>query len=172
MTVKIASVLDAHSTHNADKPPPDVHNNNQQVLLRNAKMATTVEHVKQLRDDITISTQQSIHETFRDSDKIAGDRAARLETRMNSLETHLARISAMLEGSGGTYPPPGAGLPGSVAVAGSGSGSGSGGNRSSGGVGGGGMAGGRVGSTQGVNGLFPMQQSRSVNSHLGSSSNQ
>lgn len=71
-------------------------------------MGTTVEHVKQLRDDITSTTAQSFRDTFRESDKVSEDRAARLEARMSSLEMHLAKIAALLEngngsGSGNAY---------------------------------------------------------------------
>lgn len=75
---------------------------NEQVLPRDAKMGTTVEHVKQLRDDITTTTAQSFRETFRESDKVSEDRAARLEARMSSLEMHLAKIAALLD-NGNTY---------------------------------------------------------------------
>lgn len=75
---------------------------NDQVLPRDAKMGTTVEHVKQLRDDITTTTAQSFRDTFRESDKISEDRAARLEARMSSLEMHLAKIAASLA-NGNTY---------------------------------------------------------------------
>eukprot|EP00903_Cladosiphon_okamuranus_P009603 g9141.t1 len=68
-----------------------------QVLPRDVKMGTTVEHVKQLRDDITTTTAQSFRETFRESDKVSEDRAARLEARMSSLEMHLAKIAVLLE---------------------------------------------------------------------------
>lgn len=78
-------------------------------------MGTTVEHVKQLRDDITITTANSFRESFRESGKMADDRAARLEARMSSLEIHLAKIAALLE-NGNAY----------NAGGGSGSGSGSG----------------------------------------------
>lgn len=90
-----------------------------QVLPRDAKMGTTVEHVKQLRDDITTTTAQSFRDTFLESDKVSEDRAARLEARMGSLEVHLAKITALLE-NGNTY---GAGR---VGGAGTSSGSGSG----------------------------------------------
>lgn len=76
---------------------------NEQVLPRDAKMGTTVEHVKQLRDDITTTTAQSFRETFRESDKVSEDRSARLEARMSSLEMHLAKISALLENGSNTY---------------------------------------------------------------------
>lgn len=75
---------------------------NEQVLPRDAKMGTTVEHVKQLRDDITITTAQSFRDSFRESDKVSEDRAARLEARMSSLEMHLAKMTALLE-NGNTY---------------------------------------------------------------------
>lgn len=65
-------------------------------------MGTTVEHVKQLRDDITTTTAQSFRDTFRESDKVSEDRAARLEARMSSLELHLAKIAALLE-NGNVY---------------------------------------------------------------------
>lgn len=78
-------------------------------------MGTTVEHVKQLRDDITLTTANSFRESFRESGKMVDDRAARLEARMSSLEIHLAKIAALLE-NGNTY----------NAGGGSGSGSGSG----------------------------------------------
>lgn len=142
-------------------------------------MATTVEHVKQLRDDITVSTQQSIRDTFRDSEKVADDRAARLEMRMNSLETHLAKITAMLEGNGGTttYPPPAtalssAYLPPATTLSSVGAVGGSGSIRSSGGMGaivGSSTASARGRSTPSTNGTMSMSNSRSVNSHLGSS---
>lgn len=73
-----------------------------QVLPRDAKMGTTVEHVKQLRDDITSTTAQSFRDTLRETGKTTEDRAARLETRMSSIEMQLAKIAGLLE-NGNTY---------------------------------------------------------------------
>ncbi|CAM9514524.1 unnamed protein product [Pylaiella littoralis] len=142
-----------------------------QVLLRNAKMATTVEHVKQLRDDITIATQQSIRDTFVDSEKIADDRAARLESRMDSLENHLAKIAALLggnSGSGAHLNDPG--LSSAAVTAGGGDGV-----RSSSGIGritGSNTASARGGAAPHANGSISMSNSRSVNSYLSSSNHQ
>lgn len=68
-----------------------------QVLPRDAKLGTTVEHVKQLRDDITSTTANSFKESMKDATKQADDRALRLEARMGSLEITLSKIRLMLE---------------------------------------------------------------------------
>lgn len=68
-----------------------------QVLPRDAKTGTTVEHVKQLRDDITSTTAQTFRDTIGEADQLAQERAARLETRLTALEANVAKIKTLLE---------------------------------------------------------------------------
>lgn len=56
------------------------------VLPRDAKLGTTVEHVKQLRDDIASTTSQTLKDHSRAAQKTAEERATRIEARLSALE--------------------------------------------------------------------------------------
>lgn len=65
-------------------------------------MGTTVEHVKQLRDDITSTTAFNLRESLLEVAKLTDERSMRLEARMSSLEINLSKIVHMLENPHGT----------------------------------------------------------------------
>ena len=92
------------------------------MLPRDAKMGTTVEHVKLLRDDITTTNAQNLRDALKETNKVSDDRAMRLEARMSSLESSLSKVVALLEGGARG----GLGGRGGVAIGPGGSGSGSG----------------------------------------------
>lgn len=60
------------------------------VLPRDAKIGATVEHVKQLRDDITTTTVQNIQDSLKDA-------LQPTEDRMTSLEDKLSKVMRLLE---------------------------------------------------------------------------
>lgn len=69
-----------------DRPACGLGTGDGKVLPRDTKLGTTVVHVKQLRDDITSTTDQALKDSWRSTHKAAEERAARIEARLNSLE--------------------------------------------------------------------------------------
>lgn len=67
------------------------------VLPRDAKIGATVEHVKQLRDDITTTTSQNMKDSLTDALKPTEDRISCLEDKISQIMLLLEKAQGQRE---------------------------------------------------------------------------